>query len=97
LLMTVSTLRSADENRHFVNVVSYVSYRRGLNESKIKLQYFYKLTKFISHIAICLLVGVKWRVKIACAIERSHSVVCDDLVCWDVTLYCWENNSPISK
>jgi hypothetical protein len=40
---------------------------------------------------MCLLSGIKWGSKITCTIQCSHRVVCDDLLFWDVTLYCWVN------
>jgi len=39
--MTIGALQSADDNWHFANTVSYVSYRRELMQSKINIvQYF---------------------------------------------------------
>jgi hypothetical protein len=35
--MTVGALLSADDNRHFANTVSYVSYKRVLIQSKINI------------------------------------------------------------
>jgi len=39
--MTRGALQNSDDNRHFANTVSYVSYRRGLTQTQINIvQYF---------------------------------------------------------
>jgi len=35
--MRVGALQNADDNRHFTNTVSYISYRRGLTQSQINI------------------------------------------------------------
>jgi len=36
-MMTIVTLQSNDDNRHFANTISYVSYRRELTQRKINI------------------------------------------------------------
>jgi len=36
-MMTTGALQSSDDNKHFTNTVSYISYRRGLTQRQINI------------------------------------------------------------
>jgi hypothetical protein len=40
-MMTVGTLQSADDKRHFANTVSYINYKRGLTQSQINVAHYF--------------------------------------------------------